>query len=133
MKKIMLLGGLTAGKDYEIKPFGATPQRLAAMREHQEFAGSMLGPPASLVAWHEGFVGLGSVPQLIGPYQAAGFFTPASLASAHRDRVVALLSAIIEAQRWLLNPANKAQVIALAHHGASSFTRISPRNTTGRA
>ncbi len=50
MKKIMLLGGLTAGKDYEIKPFGATPQRLAAMREHQEFAGSMLGPPVSLVA-----------------------------------------------------------------------------------
>jgi len=113
MKKIMLLGGLTAGKDYEIKPFGATPQRLAAMREHQEFAGSMLGPPVSLVARHEGFVGLGSVPQLIGPYQAAGFFTQRTWASAHRDQVIALLSAIIEAQRWLLNPANKAQVIAL--------------------
>src|SRR5882762_4335132 len=113
MKKIMLLGGLTAGKDYEIKPFGATPQRLAAMREHQEFAGSMLGPPVSLVARHEGFVGLGSVPQLIGPYQAAGFFTQRTWASAHRDQVIALLSAIIEAQRWLLNPVNKAQVIAL--------------------
>src|SRR5713101_5969300 len=48
MKKILLLGGLTAGKDYEIKPFGATPQRLVAMREHKEFSGSMLGPPVSL-------------------------------------------------------------------------------------
>ena len=45
MKKILLLNSMHAGKDYEIKPFGATPARLAAMREHKEFAGSMLGPP----------------------------------------------------------------------------------------
>src|SRR6266403_986104 len=47
MKKILLLNGLQAGRDYEMKPYGATPQRLVAMREHKEFAGSMLGPPAS--------------------------------------------------------------------------------------
>src|SRR5271165_875006 len=52
MKKILLLNGLEAGKDYEIKPFGATPARLAAMREHKEFAGSMLGPPSSIAAKH---------------------------------------------------------------------------------
>jgi ABC-type nitrate/sulfonate/bicarbonate transport system substrate-binding protein len=113
MKKILLLSGLTAGKDYEIKPFGATPQRLAAMREHKEFAGSMLGPPVSSVAKHEGFVSLGSVQQLIGPYQAAGFFSERAWAAAHREQVIALLSACIEAQRWLLAPANKAQVIEL--------------------
>src|SRR2546429_1369695 len=50
MKKILLLNGLQAGRDYEMKPYGATPQRLVAMREHKEFAGSMLGPPASIVA-----------------------------------------------------------------------------------
>src|SRR5260370_36078930 len=49
MKKILLLNGMTAGKDYEIKPFGATPQRQVAMRGQKEFAGSMLGPPVSLV------------------------------------------------------------------------------------
>ena len=32
MKKILSLNGLTAGKDYEIKPFGATPQRLVAIQ-----------------------------------------------------------------------------------------------------
>src|SRR5713226_3276467 len=32
MKKILLLNSMHAGKDYEIKPFGATPARLAAMR-----------------------------------------------------------------------------------------------------
>lgn len=113
MKKILSLSGMTAGKDYEIKPFGATPQRLAAMRENKDFAGSMLGPPISLVAKHDGFVSLGSVQQLIGPYQAAGFFTQRAWAREHRDLLVAFLSACIEAQRWLLNPANKQQVIDL--------------------
>jgi ABC-type nitrate/sulfonate/bicarbonate transport system substrate-binding protein len=113
MKKILSLSGLAAGKDYEIKPFGATPQRLIAMREQKDFAGSMLGPPVSLVAKHEGFVSLGSVQQLIGPYQAAGVFTQRAWAKDHRELLVAFLSACIEAQRWLLNPANKQQVFEL--------------------
>src|SRR5215831_8154829 len=113
MKKILSLHGMTAGKDYELKPFGATPQRLAAMRENKNFAGSMLGPPTSLVAKHEGFVSLGSVQQLIGPYQAAGFFTQRAWAKEHRDLLVSFLAACIEAQRWLLDPANKQQVITL--------------------
>jgi len=113
MKKILSLNGLVAGKDYEIKPFGATPQRLIAMREQKDFAGSMLGPPVSLVAKHEGFVSLGSVQQLIGPYQAAGFFTQRAWANYHHDLLIAFLSACIEAQRWLMNPANKQQVIDL--------------------
>lgn len=113
MKKILLLNGLTAGKDYEIKPFGATPQRLVGMREHQEFAGSMLGPPVSLVAKQEGFVSLGSVGQLIGPYQAAGFFSQRAWAKEHRELLVSFLAACIEAQRWLRDPANKRQVIEI--------------------
>jgi ABC-type nitrate/sulfonate/bicarbonate transport system substrate-binding protein len=113
MKKILSLSGLTAGKDYEIRPFGATPQRLIAMREQKDFAGSMLGPPVSLVAKKEGFVTLGSVQQVIGPYQAAGFFTDRTWAKDHRDLLIPFLSACIEAQRWLLNPVNKQQVIDL--------------------
>jgi ABC-type nitrate/sulfonate/bicarbonate transport system substrate-binding protein len=113
MKKILLLNGMTAGKDYEIKPFGATPQRLVAMREQKEFAGSMLGPPVSLVAKQEGFVSLGSVQQVIGPYQAAGFFTQRAWAKDHRELLISFLAACIEAQRWLLDPANKQQVIEM--------------------
>ena len=113
MKKILSLNGLQPGKDYEIKPFGATPQRLVALREHKEYAGSMLGPPTSLVAKHEGFVSLGSVQKLIGPYQAAGFFTLRDWAKGHRDTVLPFLAACIEAQRWLMAPANKQQVIDL--------------------
>jgi len=113
MKKILLLSGMQAGRDYEIKPFGATPQRLIAMREHKENAGSMLGPPSSIVAKHEGFVSLGSVPDLIGPYQAAGYFAPRAWAKDHRDTLDKDRAAIIEAQRWLMAPANRQQVIEL--------------------
>ena len=113
MKKILLLNGMQAGKDYEMKPFGATPQRLIAMREHKEYAGSMLGPPSSLAAKREGFVSLGSVQELIGPYQAAGFFALRKWAEEHRETLIPFLTAIIEAQRWLMAPANKQDVIAL--------------------
>src|SRR6267143_869132 len=113
MKKILLLNGMQAGKDYEIKPFGATPQRLIAMRERKENAGSMLGPPSSIVAKREGFVSLGSVQDLIGPYQAAGYFTQRAWAQEHRNGLEKYLAAIIEAQRWLMAPANKQLVIEL--------------------
>jgi len=113
MKKILLLNGMEAGKDYETKPFGATPARLTAMREHKEFAGTMLGPPSSIAAKHAGFVSMGSVRELIGPYQAAGYFTQRAWAKEHRDLLVSLLAACIEAQRWLMAPENKQQVIDL--------------------
>jgi ABC-type nitrate/sulfonate/bicarbonate transport system substrate-binding protein len=113
LKRILSLNGMTAGKDYQIKPFGATPQRLVAMREHKEFAGSMLGPPASVIAKHEAFVSLGTVPELLGPYQATGFFSKRSWAKEHRELLVSVLAAVIEAQRWLMSPVNKQAVIEL--------------------
>jgi ABC-type nitrate/sulfonate/bicarbonate transport system substrate-binding protein len=113
MKKILLLSGLQAERDYEIKAFGATPQRLIAMREHKEYAGSMLGPPTSIVAQREGFVSLASVQDLIGPYQAAGYFAERKWAHEHRDALIRYLAAIVEAQRWLMAPANKQMAIEL--------------------
>jgi NitT/TauT family transport system substrate-binding protein len=113
LKKILLLSGLAPGKDYEIKPIGATPQRLMAMRENKSYAGSMLGPPSSIIAKHEGFVSLAAVEQSIGPYQAAGFFAERKWAQEHRGPLTSFLAAIIEAQRWLVAPANKNEVLAL--------------------
>ncbi len=112
LKKIMRLNGLRLG-EYEIKPVGVTPMRLAAMREHHEYAGSMLGPPASILAKRAGLVSLGSVQDLIGPYQAAGSFTQRKWAQEHRDALVSYLAAFIEAQRWLMEPSHKSEVIEL--------------------
>lgn len=113
LKKILSLSGLQAGRDYEIKPIGSTPQRLVAMRENKAYAGSMLGPPTSILAKRGGFVSLGSVQELIGPYQAAGYFGERKWVKEHAALTEKYLAAIIEAQRWLMDRANNQQVIEL--------------------
>lgn len=110
--KILDLNGLKKD-EYTLKPVGSTPQRLIAMREHKEYAGAMLGPPTAIVAKRERFVSLGSVQESIGAYQASGFFTQRAWAKEHRDVLVPFLAACIEAQRWLMAPENKQQVIEL--------------------
>ena len=113
LKKILLLNSLRAGRDYQIKPIGASSLRLAAMREHKEYAGTMLGPPASVLAKRDGFVSLGSTLKFIGPYQGSGSFVLRGWARAHADVLVRYLAAYLEAQRWILAPANKQKVIEL--------------------
>ncbi len=113
MKKILSLKGLQPVRDYEMKPIGGTPQRLIALREHKEYAGSMLNPPALMTAKKEGFVSLAKVQDTIGPYQAAGYFAQRKWARDNRENLENYLAAIIEAQRWLMDPVNKQQVIDL--------------------
>ena len=113
LKKILLAEGLQTGRDYELKPVGTTPQRLQAMREHKDYAASMLGPHTSVLAKHAGFVSLGSTRQLIGPYQANGAFLTRRWAREHSDTLVRYLAAYIESQRWLLEPANRSRVLEL--------------------
>jgi ABC-type nitrate/sulfonate/bicarbonate transport system substrate-binding protein len=113
MKNILLAKGLQVVRDYEMKPIGGTPQRLIAMREHKEYAGSMLGPPALITAKQEGFVSLAKVQDVIGPYQAAGYFAQRKWVLDNKENLGNYLAAIIEAQRWLMDPANKQQVIDL--------------------
>ena len=113
MKKVLSAKGLLVNRDYELKPIGGTPQRLIALRENKEYAGSMLGPPALITAKREGFVSLAKVQEVIGPYQAAGYFARRKWAQENKDNLENYLAAIIEAQRWLMDPANKQQVIDL--------------------
>src|ERR1700692_2326218 len=111
MKKILLAKGLQVVRDYEMKPIGGTPQRLIAMREHKEYAGSMLGPPALITAKQEGFVSLAKVQDVIGPYQAAGYFAQRKWALDNKENLENYLAAISEAHSWLMDPANKQQEI----------------------
>lgn len=112
LKKILLLNGLR-GTDYQLKVIGGTPLRLAAMREHKEYAASILGPPASLIGKRAGLVSLGSTSKWLGSYQGIGGFTHRAWANANRDVLSRYISAFIEAQRWILDPAHKSAVLAL--------------------
>ena len=61
---------------------------------------------------------LGSTLQFIGPYQGFGAFVRRQWAREHADVLERYLAAYIEAQRWLLNKANKQQVINLLTTGS---------------
>jgi ABC-type nitrate/sulfonate/bicarbonate transport system substrate-binding protein len=113
LKKMLLVNGLAAGRDYELKPLGSTPQRLQGMREHKEYAASMLGPPTLIAAKRAGFVSLGSARELLGAYQGIGQFTRREWAREHNDALVAYLAAYVEAQNWMLAPANRSKVVEL--------------------
>ncbi len=113
LKKILLANGILPGRDCELKPIGGTPQRLAAMREHKDYAATMLAPPSSVVAKHEGFVSLGSVQMLIGAYQGIGAFVRRQWARDHADTLERYLAGYLEAHRWLMDPANRDEVIEL--------------------
>ena len=112
LRKILLMNGLTAGTDYTMKTVGGTPQRLQAMIEDKGNAAAMLNPPYSIQAKVAGLKSLGSATKLIGPYQGVGAFVMRPWAKAHRDALVKYLAAYVEALRWFLAPANKAQAIA---------------------
>lgn len=105
--------GLRPGRDYQLVVAGTTPQRFVEMKNDPSDAATMLGPPWSILAKHDGFVSLGATPQLMGPYQSIGAFTMRSWASKHAGLLERYLTAYIEAQRWLMAPSNKDAVVAL--------------------
>jgi ABC-type nitrate/sulfonate/bicarbonate transport system substrate-binding protein len=113
LRKILLQDHLQAERDYQIKAVGSTLVRLAALREHKEYAASILGPPASLVAKHDGFVSLGATQEFIGAYQAIGGFSRRPWARQNCDLLVNYIAAFVEAQRWIQDPAHKGEVVAI--------------------
>src|SRR5262249_21250964 len=60
-----------------------------------------------------GLVSLGSTYELIGPYQGFGAFVRREWARSNASVLERYLAAYVEAQRWLLNPANERQVTEL--------------------
>ena len=82
------------------------------MLRDKENAAAMLNPPFSLQAKAAGLKSLGSAARLIGPYQGIGAFALRTWATAHRDALIRYLAAYVEALRWFLAPANKADALA---------------------
>jgi ABC-type nitrate/sulfonate/bicarbonate transport system substrate-binding protein len=99
--------------DYAVKSAGATARRFEAIQQDKELAATMLYPPYSVSAVSAGYKDLGEAVKVIGPYQAFSGFVLRSWASANGDTLVRYLAAIIEGQRFVLDPRNKAAVVRL--------------------
>ena len=112
-KKILKLHGLLESRDYSVKLAGGTGPRAAAMVADPQLAAGMINPPFSFSVLDKGLKSLGSQFDLLGPYQATGAFVMRPWAVLHADVLTRYLAAYIEGQRYVLNPANRLEMVAL--------------------
>jgi ABC-type nitrate/sulfonate/bicarbonate transport system substrate-binding protein len=113
LKKILLLNGLQPEKDFKIDPVGSTPFRLKAMRDDKENAASILNPPFSILAKHDGLVSLGTMQKLLGGDQDRGTFALRPWAREHADLLERYLAGYVQGQRWMTATSNKTLAVAL--------------------
>ena len=111
LKKILSNAGLNAGSDYQMKEVGGTSARLAAMLKQKEFAATMAAGQSAAQARQGGLVSLATTANIFGPTLRYGVFTRRQWAKDNSDPLIRYLAAHIEAQRWLLDRANKDKVI----------------------
>jgi ABC-type nitrate/sulfonate/bicarbonate transport system substrate-binding protein len=109
--------GLVSGRDYAVEPVGGTPRRLAAMREREEYAATLLSPPYSILAERAGLRSLGSAATMVGPYQGISGFVMRPWARANGPILERYIRAHVEGLRWALIPANRDEVVALLARG----------------
>ena len=112
LKKILAQHGLKEG-EYVIKPVGAGVFRLKAMLEDKSNAGGILNLPFTVQAEEAGMRSLGRTTDMLGPYQGAGAYAMRSWAENNRATVERYLAAYIESLRFVRDPANKPENIAL--------------------
>jgi ABC-type nitrate/sulfonate/bicarbonate transport system substrate-binding protein len=112
-KKILAMHGLKAGTDYTVKPVGAGVYRFKAMVDSKENAAAILNLPFTVQAEQLGMKSLGRTTDLLGPYQAGGVFAMRAWAQAHGAVLERYIAAYIEALRWVRDPANRTESIAL--------------------
>ena len=104
--KILLMNGVKPG-EYKLHSAGNTGLRYRAMQENREYAAAMLGPPISASAPAAGFRSLGRAVDLLGAYQAGGFFAQRKWAESNADTLERFLAGLIEATRWTVAPQNR--------------------------
>ena len=112
-KKILLNAGLREGVDYKVKPIGRGSARLEAFFESREHAAAVMNPPFSILAVSRGMKSLGRTIDMLGPYQADGVFVMRSWARANARTLERYLAAYVDALRWSLAPANRAECVAM--------------------
>lgn len=111
LKKILSTAGLNAGADFVMKEAGGTGARVAAMLKHKEFAATMASGQTAVQARQGGLVSLATTANIFGATLRYGVFTRRQWARENGDLLVRYLAAHIEAQRWIMNPANRDKVI----------------------
>ena len=98
--------------DYTYLSIGRSADRVGAMRAGH-IQGCLIGQPDDFVLLDEGFKSLGFIQDYLKDVQYAGFAVNGPWAEKNEDTVVALMRALVKATKWLHDPANKKDAMAV--------------------
>jgi len=98
--------------DYKLLVVGTSPDRYAALKGGSVQA-TFMGPPFNLRAEKEGFTKLTDFHKYLGPVQFVVQFVHDDYLKSNRAEVVKVLKGMAEATRWLYDPKNKEEALAI--------------------
>jgi len=98
--------------DYKLLVVGTSPQRYAALKGGSVHA-TFMGPPFTFRAAKDNFRKLANFHENLGPILFTADFAHMNYLKSNRNEVVRYLKSMVEATRWLYDPKNKEEAIAL--------------------
>ena len=98
--------------DYKLLVVGTSPDRYAALKGGSVHA-TFMGPPFTFRATKDGFRKLANFHEHLGPILFTADFAHNNYLKSNRSEVVRYLKSMIEATRWLYDPKNKEESIAI--------------------
>jgi ABC-type nitrate/sulfonate/bicarbonate transport system substrate-binding protein len=98
--------------DYQLLVVGTSPDRYAAIKGGSVQA-TFMGPPFNLRAAKEGFTKLTTFHEYLGPIQFVVQFAHDDFLKSNRSEGVKFLKGMIEGTRWLYDPKNKEEALAI--------------------
>jgi len=98
--------------DYKLLVVGTSPQRYAALKGGSVQA-SFMGPPFTFRAAKDGFRKLANFHEYLGPILFTADFAHMNYIKSNRAEIVRYLKSMIEATRWLYDPKNKEEALAI--------------------
>jgi ABC-type nitrate/sulfonate/bicarbonate transport system substrate-binding protein len=104
--------GLNYPGDYEFAVVGVHPARWKALQDGTIDAAVQL-IPLNFVAVDAGYSNLGEVTDYIPEIVFTALIVDVSWARTHRSQIVAFLRSLIEGTRWIYDPANDDELLAL--------------------
>lgn len=123
LRRILQAHGLELDKcDYSLVPAGATPQRHASLTSGETFA-AILNPPWDQRAIEDGMTRFGDHSEVLPDYPGTVYAVTRRFAEANRGGVIGFLKGLIDATRWLLDPATSQQAMRQMFAGEADGTK----------
>lgn len=104
LRRMLQAHGLELDADYTFEPAGATGYRFESMEKGETYA-AVLNPPWNQRALDAGMKAFGDHREVLPDYPGGVYCVTRAYAEAHPDVIVGFLTGLLEAVRWMQDPA----------------------------